>query len=134
MLLWQQPTRRCRCFDRMSLILSAILVCFIYSQSKSAHNKPVTPDEQEVKPPNFVNTSAAKSFGFSTNLFENKSLFNPFRSKESTPDVNDIMTAYSYSNFGLYNNTSRERPIKTILFWNEAYGSKDYGSNNFNKY
>lgn len=126
MLVWQQPARRCRCFDRLSLILSAILVCFIYSRNKSV-SKNAAYSKQEFRPSNFVNTIAVESVDSLTN--QHKSFLNPFRSEKSTLHVNDIMTAYSYSNFGL--DTSKKRPIKTILFWNEAYGSKDYGNTSF---
>jgi hypothetical protein len=51
--------------------------------------------------------------------------FNPFKNLP-TSNMNEIMMAYTYNNFGL--DDLKERPMKTILFWNEAYGSKDYGN------
>ena len=47
--------------------------------------------------------------------------FNPFRQEKYK--TNEIMTTYSSSNYNL----NTKRPLKTILFWNDAYGSKDYG-------
>lgn len=61
---------------------------------------------------------------FTTPILIYNSSFNPF--KESTTVVNDIMMAYAHHNFGY--DKSIDHPVKKILFWNEAYGSKDYGN------
>lgn len=39
--------------------------------------------------------------------------------------VHDVMNSYSTSRF---NYTNKSGTKKYILFWNEAYGSKDYGN------
>ena len=64
-------------------------------------------------------------FSDSTKSVRKWTHFNPFKNSRPS-NVNDVLMAYTYNSFGL--DKLKESPIKTILFWNEAYGSKDYGN------
>lgn len=122
MLLRRQLGNRSRFFDRVSLILSAILVFFIYNHSKSSSSCSILLEKEQSR---FANRTR-KNLNVSRISLEYKSLFNPLR--ESAPSVNDVMMAYAHGYSGLPDTTNK-LPIKKILFWNEAYGSKDYGNN-----
>ncbi len=125
MLLWQQPTKRCHCFDRLPLILSTLLVLFIYQQSKPVNKKEIITESEFIEVFHSVENSFRNDYETTPPPYD-ESRFNPF--KDSASHVDEVMTAYTYSSFGL--GELKDRPIKKILFWNEAYGSKDYGNNN----
>ena len=52
-----------------------------------------------------------------------KRLINPFN-EVAEYNINYIMNAYAFNDFGI---GCQNLTVKRILFWNEAYGSKDYG-------
>ena len=126
MLLRQQQTKRCRCFARLPLFLSTLLVLFIYKQSSKPANDNVIVSESEFLE---VYHSVEKNIRHEETTIPptyDESHFNPFTNSTLSSNVNEVMMAYTYSSFGL--NEVEDRPIKKILFWNEAYGSKDYGN------
>ncbi len=128
-MLWQQLTKvRCRWLDRLPLIFSTIFGLIIYNISKPASNHVIVLKTETKEFSTSDQTSAAKeTFSYSTKsaFSHNESFrFNPFQNSPKS-NLNDVMMAYTYNSFGL--DELKERPIKTILFWNEAYGSKDYG-------
>lgn len=55
-----------------------------------------------------------------TRILSNFVPINPF--KTPSKSIHDIMLAYSFNDFD-----ASPASVKHILFWNEAYGSKDYG-------
>jgi hypothetical protein len=129
-MLWQQQTKvRCRCLDRLPLIFSTILVLFIYNLRKPAPNYVIIIETQTTELSNSDKISSEKEMlSDSTKSVMSQTEtthFNPF-TNSSLSNVNDVLMAYTYNSFGL--DKLKERSIKTILFWNEAYGSKDYGN------
>ena len=129
-MLWKQQTKvRCRCLDRLPLIVSTILVFFVYNISKPASNYVIIIETQTTELSNSDKISSEKEmFSDSTKSVRSQNEtthFNPFKNSRPS-NVNDVLMAYTYNSFGL--DKLKERPIKTILFWNEAYGSKDYGN------
>ena len=128
-MLRQQLTKvRCRWLDRLPLIFSTMLVLVIYNISKPASNNLIILETETTEFSTTDQTSVVKErFSYSTQsaLSHNESTrFNPFKNPPNS-NMNDVMTAYTYNSFGL--DEVKELPMKTILFLNEAYGSKDYG-------
>ncbi|XP_057371281.1 alpha-(1,3)-fucosyltransferase C-like [Daphnia carinata] len=129
MLLWQQPaTVRCQGFDRLPLVFLTILVLFIYNFNKPTfdHVIIVKKEIHQLSKNGPTTISVAKKFrevGNGAPIHNESSQFNPFNGSVVS-NTNDVMMAYSHNSFGL---ELMERPVKSILFWNEAYGSKDYG-------
>ena len=116
------PRRLFRCVFRICLVFIAVYVFLIYKLST------ITTDFLIVIPLNFNQSTiiSQQNTDVTTTLnqtIENSSFvkFNPFPELEF--QTNKIMCKYSFNYFS----PSIKRPLKRILFWNDAYGSKDYG-------
>ena len=106
--------------SRLLLLCITIIVFFVYKLRKSS-SKSLEVENFTHKTASYYqysNISASTNFQFS---IQKHSQLNPFR--ETATNINQIMMAYSNNNF----NIPPKRRLKKILFWNEAYGSKDYG-------
>lgn len=109
-------------FDRLPFIFSTILVFVIYQSSKTPEKSvPVISKDADLSKISSHAPHAVENFSETPPIRYNPQ-FNPF--VQSSTYVDDIMMAYSYNNFGV---NPKNRTIKYILFWNNAYGSKDYG-------
>lgn len=120
--------RWCRwCTRRMAIVVTIIFLVILLC--KKTHytftNKLGESDSDTVlSPAPDVTTIEAERLTNSASIYS--STFNPFVEKKKKMSVNDIMTAYSHNDFS--DRKTRNRAVKRILFWNEAYGSKDYGN------
>ena len=94
--------------QRLPLSLTAIVVILIYHSERQVHFS------NEI-----VNSKLSAKAALVNDV---KVRFNPFVSVADSGD--QIMKAYTHNDFGLKNH---QLPVKRILFWNDAYGSKDYG-------
>lgn len=126
----QQPTKvRYRLFDRLPLVFSTILVLFIYNFNKPDFNSVIVVKKESSRllqndPTTTSATTHFPEIKTGASLHVKSSQFNPFNDF-LVSSINDVMMAYNHHAFNL---ELMELPVKTILFWNEAYGSKDYGN------
>lgn len=104
------------CIDRLPLIFATAFVVLFYEGTRySAHN------EESARILTLATGITTTVETKAPSVDYNWTYFNPFVQPKGS--VNDIMMAYSRSGFGV----KSSRTLKRILFWNEAYGSKDYG-------
>ena len=103
------------CVDGFPLIFVTLLLILLVEKNNYSGNK-ATSDTSS-----FANAISASAVMTRTSTKNLASSFNPFKTRRK--NLNDIMVTYSRNDFEVIEPTK----IKRILFWNEAYGSKDYG-------
>lgn len=129
--LWEMVLRRhrwCRwCTRRMAVVVTIIfLVILLCKKTHYTFTNQLGESDSDtvLSPAPDVTTIEAERLTNSASIYS--STFNPFVENKKKMSVNDIMTAYSQNDFS--DTKTRNRSVKRILFWNEAYGSKDYGN------